>query len=411
MPLGIPNHQNPFSHRRTALLVSVATIAVLLAGIGGYSHFDTTPLPTSAHAAEAAGPAGFADIVEKVKTAVISIKVKLKGESPSAHSNDNSGGDGNQLPFPKGSPLQRFFREFGIPSLPNERGLQQFTLAQGSGFFISPDGYAVTNNHVVDNAQLVEITTDAGKTYTAKVVGKDAKTDVALIKVDGRSDFPYVKFAEAEPRVGDWVIAVGNPYGLGGTVTAGIISARSRDIGSGPYDDFLQVDAPVNKGNSGGPAFDEDGNVVGMTTAIYSPSGGSIGIGFAIPAETVQSVVAQLKATGTVTRGWIGVRIQTVTKDIADSLGLKNAQGALVTEPQADGPAAKAGIVTGDLIQSVNDQEVKDSRDLAKKIASIKPGTAVKLGLLHHGSQRTVSLTVAKMPNDTLAQERHSGPK
>jgi serine protease Do len=235
-------------------------------------------------------------------------------------------------------------------------------------------------------------------------VGTDPKTDVALIKVDGRGDFPYVKFADSDPRIGDWVLAVGNPYGLGGTVTAGIISARGRDIGTGPYDDFLQIDAPVNKGNSGGPAFDETGKVVGVTTAIYSPSGGSVGIAFAIPAETVKTVVAQLKESGSVTRGWIGVQIQTVTKDIADSLGLKNAEGALVAEPQPGGPAAKAGILSGDLIQSVNDQEVKDSRDLAKKIASIKAGSTAKFGILRNGSQITVSLTVAKMPNETVAQ-------
>jgi serine protease Do len=403
MPADTPGRkQKLISHRRPVVLASVAVIAVLLAGIGGYMHLSQPPLLTPAHATEAAGPAGFADIVAKVKPAVISIRVTL-GESPSASSSDSSGPDENQAPFPKGLPFRRFFRDFGIPNAPNGRGLQQFTMAQGSGFFISSDGYAVTNNHVVDNAKSVEITTDAGKIYTAKVVGTDAKTDVALIKVDGPSDFPYVQFGEAEPRVGDWVITVGNPYGLGGTVTAGIISARGRDIGSGPYDDFIQVDAPVNRGNSGGPAFDEDGNVVGMTTAIYSPSGGSIGIGFAIPAETVQSVVVQLRDAGTVTRGWIGVQIQTVTADIVNSLGLKKTQGALVAEPQGDGPAAKAGIVAGDLIQSVNDQEVKDSRDLARKIASIKPGTPVKLGIIHNGSQKTVSLTVVKMPNNVGA--------
>ena len=300
---------NTFSRRRLALLASVATIvaATLLVGPVGYVKLSGAAPVVPAHAAEMVGPQGFADVVQNVKPAVFSVRVKLKNESPSVSSNDNDDKDGNQLPFPKGSPFERFFRDFGFPNLPNGRGLQRFTLAQGSGFLISPDGYGVTNNHVVDNAQSVEITTDDGKTYTAKVVGKDAKTDVALLKVHGRGNFPYVKFAETEPRVGDWVIAVGNPYGLGGTVTAGIVSARGRDIGSGPYDDFIQIDAPVNKGNSGGPAFDENGNVVGVTTAIYSPSGGSIGIGFAIPAETVKSVVAQLKEHGTVTRGWIGV--------------------------------------------------------------------------------------------------------
>jgi serine protease Do len=391
-------------------LASVATIAgaMLLAGPAGLSQLGQMPAFTAAHAAEATGPAGFADIVQNVKPAVFSVRVKLRGENRSVSSNDNNG---NQLPFPKGSPFERFFRDFGFRNSPNGRGLQRFTLAQGSGFFISPDGYGVTNNHVVNNAHSVEIATDDGKTYTAKVVGTDPKTDVALIKVDGRADFPYVKFADNDPRVGDWVLAVGNPYGLGGTVTAGIISARGRDIGNGPYDDFLQIDAPVNKGNSGGPAFDESGKVVGVTTAIYSPSGGSVGIAFAIPAETVKSVVAQLKESGSVTRGWIGVQIQTVTKDIADSLGLKKTEGALVAEPQADGPAAKAGILSGDLIQSVNDQEVKDARDLARKIASIKPGGTAKLGILRHGSQMTVSLTVTKMPNENVAQTESKGGK
>src|SRR5581483_10892357 len=199
--------------------------------------------------------------------------------------------------------------------------------AQGSGFLISADGYAVTNNHVVEKATTVEVTTDDGKTHTAKVIGTDPRTDLALIKIDG-GNFPYVKLADEQPRIGDWVLAVGNPFGLGGTVTAGIVSARGRDIGASAYDDFIQIDAPVNKGNSGGPAFDTQGNVIGVNTAIYSPSGGSVGIAFAIPADTVKNVVGQLKDHGSVTRGWIGVQIQPVTPEIADSLGLKKAEGA-----------------------------------------------------------------------------------
>jgi serine protease Do len=403
--------------RRLVLLASVAAVAgtMLAAGPGGYLNFAQSPLIAPAQAAgEVHGPVGFADVVQKVKPAVISVKVKLQKEGPELSSNE----DGDAMPVPKGSPFERFFREFGMPNGQGGQGGQggrgqqrQFGQAQGSGFFISADGYAVTNNHVVDHASSVEVATDDGKTYTAKVVGTDAKTDVALIKVDGRSDFPYVKFSNTDPRVGDWVIAVGNPFGLGGTVTAGIVSARGRDIGAGPYDDFIQVDAPVNKGNSGGPAFDEDGNVVGVTTAIYSPSGGSVGIGFAIPANTVKTVVAQLKDGGSVTRGWIGVQIQTVTQEIADSLGLKSTDGALVAEPQADGPAAKAGIQSGDLIQSVDGQDVKDSRDLAKKIAAVAPGTSVRLGMLHKGSAKTVSLTVAKMPNESLAKNDSGAPK
>ena len=250
---------------------------------------------------------------------------------------------------------------------------------QGSGFFISADGYAVTNNHVVDKASTVEVIADDGKTYTAKVIGTDPRTDIALIKVEGRGDFPYVQLAEKSPRIGDWVLAVGNPFGLGGTVTAGIVSARGRDIGAGPYDDFIQIDAPVNKGNSGGPTFDVDGNVIGVNTAIFSPSGGSVGIAFAIPAPTVKTVVGQLKENGKVTRGWIGVQIQPVTAEIADNLGLKTPHGALIAEPQANSPAAKAGIVAGDVITAVNGSPVKDARDLAKQIGNLAPGSSAKL--------------------------------
>ena len=294
----------------------------------------------------------------------------------------------------------------GAPHAARPRG-RNFSMGQGSGFFISADGYAVTNNHVVDKAESVEITTDDGKTYTAKVIGTDPKTDIALIKVEGRSDFPHVPLADKTPRIGDWVLAVGNPFGLGGTVTAGIVSARGRDIGAGPYDDFIQIDAPVNKGNSGGPTFDVDGNVIGVNTAIYSPSGGSVGIAFAIPADTVKTVVTQLKDKGTVTRGWIGVQIQPVNADIADSLGLKNAEGALVAEPQSDGPAVKAGIQSGDVIISVNGQPVKDARDLAKKISSLPPGSNVKLGVISKGAEKTVERDARRAAARAAPGARH----
>src|SRR5581483_3522942 len=266
-----------------------------------------------------ARPVGFADIVDTIKPAVISVRVKiLNNEAQTSSSSDDDN------PFPPGSPMERFFRRFGgqgdMTPFGNGRMRRAPVTGQGSGFFISADGYAVTNNHVVEKAESVEVKTDDGKTYTAKVVGTDPRTDLALIKVDGRKDFPFAKLGETPPRIGDWVLAVGNPFGLGGTVTAGIVSARGRDIGAGPYDDFLQIDAPVNKGNSGGPTFNVDGQVVGVNTAIFSPSGGSVGIAFAIPAATVQTVVQQLKDHGSVTRGWIGVQIQPVTQDIADSI-------------------------------------------------------------------------------------------
>jgi len=280
-------------------------------------------------------------------------------------------------------------------------------MGQGSGFFISPDGYAVTNNHVVDGADKVEVTTDDGKTYTAKVIGTDPRTDVALIKVEGGADFPFAKLAVGKPRIGDWVLAVGNPFGLGGTVTAGIVSASGRDIGNGPYDDFIQIDAPVNKGNSGGPAFNMQGEVVGVNTAIYSPSGGSVGIAFSIPAPTVKTVIAQLKDKGTVSRGWIGVQIQPVTQDIADNLGMKKAEGAMVLEPQANGPAAKAGIESGDVITSVNGEAVKDPRELARTIGSLAPGAAVKLNVLHKGKDQAINLTLGQLPT---TQEANATP-
>jgi len=253
---------------------------------------------------------------------------------------------------------------------------------------------------VVEQADRVEITTEEGKTYTAKVIGADARSDVALIKVDGRKDFPFVRLSDKSPRIGDWVLAVGNPFGLGGTVTAGIVSARGRDIGAGPYDDFIQIDAAVNKGNSGGPTFDMDGNVIGVNTAIFSPSGGNVGIAFDIPADTVKSVVEQLRDRGTVTRGWIGVQIQPVTAEIAENLNLKNARGALVAEPQAGSPAQRAGIKAGDVIVSVNGETVDDARSLARRIGALAPGTSVKLGLIRNGREDNITLTLGELPRE-----------
>ena len=387
--------------RRTAWLMGIAGLAAVVFALSPIAQ-PKGGLPLAleaAYADTAARPAGFADIVEKVKPAVISVRVKMDAGSDSL---------GEGFSFPPGSPFEQFFRRFGIPddAIPSPRGQQRhnFTLGQGSGFFISADGYAVTNNHVVDKAESVNVTTDDAKTYTAKVIGTDSRSDLALIKVNGRSDFPFVKLADTTPRIGDWVLAVGNPFGLGGTVTAGIVSARGRDIGAGSYDDFLQIDAPVNKGNSGGPAFNVDGDVIGVNTAIFSPSGGSVGIAFAIPAETVKTVIGQLKDKGSVTRGWIGVQIQTVTQDIADSLGMKNPEGALVAEPQANSPAVKAGIESGDVITAVNDQPVKDARDLAKKIGSIAPGTSISLTVLHKSREHAVTLTLGELPKERAAK-------
>jgi serine protease Do len=385
------------------LLAGVAGLgaSVLLAGAGFNLNSSLGTFSPAALAQSLQRPVGFADIVEKVKPAVVSVRVKMDGGARTM-------GFEGDLPFPKGSPMDRFFREFGMPDggqgNPGSPGGRNMITGQGSGFFISADGFAVTNNHVVDKAENVQVTADDGKIYQAKVIGTDARSDLALIKVDGRNDFPFVKFADGNPRIGDWVLAVGNPFGLGGTVTAGIVSARGRDIGNGPYDDFIQIDAPVNKGNSGGPTFDVDGNVIGVNTAIFSPSGGSVGIAFAIPADTVKKVVSQLKDKGSVTRGWIGVQIQSVTPEIADSLGLKSQQGALVAEPQSGGPAAKAGIEAGDVITSVNGISIKDARELARQIGGLPPGTSVKLSVLHKGAEKAVTLTLGTLPNEREAR-------
>jgi serine protease Do len=403
--------------RRTASARRVALLATTIAGLGTavlLAAPGVTPkqdlFGASAQAQNlsekaqqlAQKPVGFADIVERVKPAVISVRVKI--DRP-ANSNLKDNDDDN--PFPPGSPFERFFRRFGMPNIPSLPNGPEVITGQGSGFFISADGFAVTNNHVVQNAESVKVTTDDGKSYDAKVIGTDQRTDLALIKVDGK-DFPFVKLADGTPRVGDWVLAVGNPFGLGGTVTAGIVSARGRDIGAGPYDDFIQIDAPVNKGNSGGPTFDVDGEVIGVNTAIYSPSGGSVGIAFAIPADTVKNVVAQLRDKGSVTRGWIGVQIQQVTPEIADSLGLKQVTGALVAEPQPNSPAVKAGIQSGDVIVSLNGAPVHDARELAKRISAMAPGTSVTVDVIHNGQQKTVTVTLGTLPNEKQAANEPS---
>ena len=402
------------SARRLALLGSVAGLGamVLFAGPNLPWGSNGPALTTPANAQSVAmRPASFADIVERVKPAVFAVRVKMEAQAEDSNYSGES-------PFPPNSQLDRFFRRWGFGEQENmrprgreDRGQGQrqrrsgrpFSMAQGSGFFITPDGYAVTNNHVVSRGQEVEVRTDDGKTYSAKVIGTDPRTDIALLKVDGRNDFPHVPFAEKLPRIGDWVLAVGNPFGLGGTVTAGIVSASGRDIGAGPYDDFIQIDAPVNRGNSGGPTFDVDGNVIGVNTAIYSPSGGNVGIAFAIPSETVKAVVDQLRNRGSVSRGWIGVQIQPVTTEIAEGLGMKEAGGALVAEPQADGPAVKAGIRAGDVILSVNGTRVRDARELARRIGGQAPGENVQLGIFRDGSERNVAVTLGTLPEERQA--------
>jgi serine protease Do len=330
-------------------------------------------------------------LVEKVMPSVVSVEVKFTNASA-----DQADAGPDQLP----PQLKDFFNQF--PQFKDQlpQGGQGGGTALGSGFVISSDGYVVTNNHVVKDADTVSVTFQDGSKYDATVIGTDPKTDLALLKIKSDKSFPAVNFADTDAKVGDYVMAVGNPFGLGGTVTSGIISARGRDIGSGPYDDFLQIDASINKGNSGGPTFNLDGQVIGINTAIFSPSGGSVGIGFAIPASVASNVIESLKTDHKVTRGWLGIKYQPVTPDLAESLGLENSKGALISDLSSGSPATKAGLKSGDTILKVDGTEISDGHDLAKIIAHVAPGKSVELSIVRDGKPKTISVTLAKMPSD-----------
>jgi serine protease Do len=338
------------------------------------------------------GPGSFADIAESVKPAVIGITARAsarRGEPP-----------GEVLEFSK--PHRRAPQRELTPNTPDDRdsALQPgHTFTIGSGFLISADGYAVTSNHVVEDYDTAEVQTSDSKTYTAKIVGRDPLSDLALIKVEGRNDFGYVRLADHSPRVGDWVLTAGNAFGLGDAFTAGIVSALERNIEASFTDGFMQIDAPINKGDSGGPCFDTSGDVVGVNSMIFSPSGGSAGVAFAIPVETVKTVIAQLKDKGVVTRGYLGVEVQTVTPDLAEGFGVKNAQGVVVAGLQNDGPAAKAGLEVGDVITSMNGESIKDAHDLTRKIHKAAPGSSAQFSALQKGKERSLKVTLERLPN------------
>ncbi|WP_132310215.1 Do family serine endopeptidase [Martelella mediterranea] len=359
---------------------------------------------------------GFADVVDAVSPAVVSVVVESDMQ-PVAQNDQNFGfgfGGRGFDNLPDDHPLKRFFKDFGAPNppaKPPERKGRPRPIAQGSGFFVSKDGYLVTNNHVVSEGDKFSVVMDDGSEHDAKLIGTDPRTDLAVLKVDADEDFTYVKFADdTNLRVGDWVVAVGNPFGLGGTVTAGIVSAMGRDIASGPYDDYIQIDAAVNHGNSGGPDFNLNGEVVGINTAIFSPSGGNVGIAFAIPSHLAQDIVADLIDDGQVQRGWLGVRIQPVTKDIAESIGLAKAEGALISEPTADSPGAKAGLQQGDVITAVNGEVVEDARALSRKIGMMDPGQEVELSVWRDGKSQTINVKLGDFPSeDELAAAEGNG--
>lgn len=400
--------------RKRVLIASAAALALAVtAGVvggvvwsGGGPAAVAEPTPTAgfalttqvagAPAAVMLGATGgvlpsLADIVERVAPAVVSLKAKVTS-GPEQEVSDE---DLENLP----PSLRDFFDRFRKGG-PNNRGRQKGEV-QGSGFVIDPSGYVVTNNHVVANATEIEVGFADGKKYKARLIGRDELTDVALIKIEGKS-FPSVTFADdTKVRVGDWVLAVGNPFGLGGTVTSGIVSARGRDdVGGTTYTDYLQIDAAINRGNSGGPTFDLAGHVIGMNTAIYSPSGTSAGIGFAIPSSTVQRVVSELKRSGAITRGWLGVQIQSLNEDSAQALGLPNEHGALVGDVVDNSPAQKGGFKRGDVVLKMNGSDIKDNRDLTRKVAALQVGQTANFSVWRGSRNISLSVTIAKRPGE-----------
>lgn len=343
------------------------------------------------------GAHSLADMVQAVGPSVVQISVRKHVEEqqmalPFGGDGDDNGDSGSmdtpRLPFGLGAvgPSQR--------QAPHERG------ALGSGFIIDRSGIVLTNNHVVDGASQVVVQTSDGHDYKGTVLGTDPKTDVAVVRINGGGNFRSIEWGDSDHiRVGDSVFAVGSPFGLGNTVTAGIVSARSRDIGEGPYDDFLQVDAAINSGNSGGPLFDGDGRVVGINTAIFSPSGGNVGIGFAIPEQMARHVAEQIIAHGSVSRGRIGVALQSVTPDIADAMGMENHEGALIAKIDGNGPAYFSGVKQGDVVRSFGGRKVKDSRDLARMVADARDGTKVPITVLRDGHQVVLDLRIGSDSN------------
>jgi len=396
-----PTPQSFLKSRRGRLLAGAMAL-----GVAGVLTVQTVVPSQLAQAApvrvDRAAPADFSDVVQAVQPAVVSVRVKQAVEPRMM--NFGGGRDFFQG-MPDDHPLQRFFREFERPGGErNERSPRRFGMSQGSGFFISGDGYVVTNHHVIEKGTEFTVITHDGEELEAELIGADARTDLALLKVaPAGEDFTYVGFADDTAEVGEWVVAIGNPFGLGGSVTAGIVSARGRDIGAGPYDDFIQIDAPVNRGNSGGPAFNMNGEVIGVNAAIFSPSGGNVGIAFAIPASTATDVIMDLKDGGSVTRGWLGVQIQGVTDDIADSLGLAEARGAIIAEPQDGSPADRAGLRSGDVVLEVDGTAIDDPRELSRVIAGYEPDTQVDITVWRNGRERDIEVTLGRL-QDTADQ-------
>ncbi|WP_245214532.1 DegQ family serine endoprotease [Roseomonas indoligenes] len=380
--------------RRGAALGAMLLAGTALTGAAGWltiPAFAEGPQPAAPAVAAPAVPLpGFGDLVARVRPAVVTITATERAQAENVNS-----------PFPEGSQQDQMFRRyFGDQGGREEGGKPQARVQQalGSGFIVDADGHVVTNNHVVEGATQVKVTLDDGRELTAKIVGRDPRTDLALLKVEAGAPLPFLNLGNSDAaRVGDWVVAVGNPYGLGGTVTAGILSARGRDIHSGPYDDFLQIDAPINRGNSGGPLFAQDGSVIGVNTAIFSPSGGSIGIGFAIPSNLVTTVVAQLKANGHVERGYLGATTQPVDPTMARALHLPKPEGALVAGVEENSPASRAGLRPGDVVTALGETPVHSPRDLARAVAALREGTSTSLTARRDGRETRLDVRLAAL--------------
>ncbi|QVL46770.1 MAG: Do family serine endopeptidase [Thiocapsa sp.] len=383
----------PSLHLRRPALVS-ATLALALASGAVYWNGRAAvaadqPIAVDARVASAAFP-GFADVAERVTPAVVNVSVKAESVQP-------MGLRGHPALPPDAAVPESFRRFFEQPG----RSMPRQATGQGSGFVVDSDGHIVTNHHVIEGAGEVTVVLNDGTSHVARVVGVDPKTDLAVLKIDVDRPLVAVELGDSsKARVGDWVLAVGNPFGLGGSVNAGIISARGRDINSGPYDDYLQIDAPINRGNSGGPLFDIEGRVIGVNTAIFSPSGGNVGIGFAIPAETVERVVADLRENGRVERGWLGVQIQPVTEELAAGLGLEQATGVLIADLVPGAPAAASDLRTGDVILSASGQPLSTPKDLSKLVAETKAGTEMTLRVVRDGRELDLTLTIGRMPEE-----------
>jgi serine protease Do len=388
--------------------------ATLAAGLGASLAFAPLALAQDASGSLVQMPS-LSPLVKKVLPAVVNISVLEKADASDQSADEGDGGDFQGIP--QGSPFDEFLKKFfeyrGInPGKPMPQPHAQ-RMALGSGFIIDPSGLVVTNNHVVGDAQANKVTVifQDDSRHVAKVLGRDPKTDLALLKIETNKPLPYVSFGDSGvEQVGDWVMAVGNPFGLGGTVSAGIVSARGRDIHSGPYDDFLQIDAPINRGNSGGPTFNLRGEVIGINTSIYSPNGGSVGIGFAIPSNLAKPVIEQLREHGKVSRGWLGVQIQEVSPAIAKNLDLPNDHGALVADVTKGGPAEKAGIRQGDVIESFGGQEIDKLRDLTRVVADTPVGRTAKVKVWRKGHETTVEPVIAEQPDNLdLVASNNSG--